>query len=886
MSIRNLDNLLRPESVALIGASKRSGSLGGIIWNNLKSAGFLGSLFAVNLKYSHIGGTPVFKSVSDIPEVIDLAIICTPPATVVDLITELGLAKVKSVIVITAGLSFAQKQAMLSAAKPHLLRVLGPNCLGLISPKIRLNASFSQTNSVVGDLAFISQSGAVATAVLDWAKFRGIGFSHLISVGESSDIDFADLLDVLGSDSSTKAIILYIESIQNARKFMSAARAAARNKPVIVLKAGRSPQGAIAAASHSGALAGSDLVFDAAISRAGMLRVDTLQEMFTAVMALTHRNIGQNDRLTILTNGGGAGVIAADCAARQAVELTSLEPVVITALDQFLPSTWSKSNPVDIIGDAPINRYVQSLEYLLKSNNDSSILLIHAPTAMVSSTAIAKECVLTIDTAKDRVIGCWLGDESVREAREIFRQAGIADYATPEEAIAAFGMLQTYRHHQELLMQVPPVRAMPSKPDLSVIRKSIDDTLAANRFWLSIADVNQLLNLYGISTPKLRRAVASRNAVLAAGAEVGYPLALKIDSEHIQHKIDVGGVKLNIKNAQDLGIAYELMVASLHKNLPLVSLEHFILQAMVEKPNTIELIVGSTVDSLFGPVIVFGQGGTSVEITKDRAIGIPPLNSILANELMFRTQISKQFVAYRGKEPVNTASISNAIVALSAILADIPEIVEMDINPLCVDAIGAIALDARIRLAIPSSGGLTRFAILPYPDELTESLVWRDETIFLRPIRPEDETQHRQFLEQLTPEDIRMRVFFSKRQLARSELARLTQIDYAREMAFIAERVLTDGTSETLATVRLISDPEGYSAEFAIVVRSDLKRLGLGKLMLNKAIVYAKEKGLKQLVGTILRDNIAMQHLATQSGFITDRSIEMKGSASNIILML
>jgi acetyltransferase len=886
MSIRNLSHLLNPQSVALIGASSKVGSLGSIIWKNLTTAGFRGNIYPVNLKYKLLDRVRVYKSVSKLPEVVDLVIICTPPDTVVDLLSELGSAKVKAVIVITAGLSADQKLAMLNVARPHLLRILGPNCLGLMSPKIGLNASFSQTQPLIGDLAIVSQSGALTTAILDWAKFRGIGFSHMISLGECTDVDCADLLDFLGSDSATKAIILYIESIHLARKFMSAARAAARNKPVIVLKAGRSEKGAVAAATHSGSLAGSDIVFDAAIRRSGMLRVDTLQEMFTAAMALTRRGSRTNASLTVVTNGGGAGVIAADWAARHELPLTSLNQKTLDALDIDLPVTWSKSNPIDIIGDAPIARYEKALQSVLADTDDSLILLIHAPTALVASKEIATACVATIAKAKDRVMGCWLGDESVREARGVFREAGIADYATPEEAVTAFSMMRTYWRHQELLMEVPPACALVSEPDSSTIRLMIAKALASGRTWLTLAEVDELLHRYGIETPKLVSVTADRAAVITAATDVGYPLALKIDSEQIQHKFDVGGIALGLNNDQELGLAFDTIMARLHEKLPTVKLERFVLQQMVERKGAIELIIGSYVDTLFGPVVLFGKGGTSVEVTKDRAIGLPPLNSILADELINSAQVAKEFIASRGRAAVELEAVSMAVIAVSAMLADIPEILEMDINPLLADASGVIALDARVRISKLASSGRNNFAIMPYPKDLVESVIWRGENIILRPIRPEDESQHRQFLEQLLPEDIRMRIFFTKRELPRSELARLTQIDYQREMAFIAEREAKGGARQTLAAVRVVSDPDGFSAEFALIIRSDLKRQGLGRVMLTKAIVYARQKGLTQLVGTLLRENIAMRELVTSLGFVSDSSAPIEREAVNVILKL
>jgi acetyltransferase len=886
MSIRNLDSLLQPKSVVLIGASDRKGSLGEILWGNLHSTGFKGTIFGVNLRENALGHLPTYQDVRDLPEVPDLALICTPPDSVPKLIAALGAKGAKAAVVITAGLSKTQNEAMLRAAKPFLLRVLGPNCLGVITPGISLNASFAQTYPARGDLAFISQSGALATAILDWSKFRGIGFSHLISLGDCSDVDFGDLLDLLGSDSNTRAIILYVESIQGARKFMSAARAAARNKPVIILKAGRSQQGGIAAASHSGGLAGSDIVFEAAIRRAGMLRVDTLQDVFTAVMALTRRSSRKNDSLTVLTNGGGAGVVAADYAAKLGVKLQVLDSETIARLDKLLPQNWSKRNPIDIIGDAPVERYTGTLSTLVKGNIKGTTLLIHAPTAMVASKDIAQACIETLSNAKDQLMSCWLGDDTVSEARNLFRQAGIADYATPEEAIKAFAMIQTYYRNQDLLMQAPPARDVILEHDSAQAKKIVLKALSEGRIWLSTIEVDHLLKAYRIPTPELRSVPATPEAAVRVANEIGYPVALKIDNDTVQHKTDIGGVILGLRNQKELIEACAKMQERLRFASPNLRVERFAIQAMIDKSAMLELIVGSNVDSVFGPVIVFGQGGTAVEIIGDRAIGMPPLNAILAEDLIFRTQISKQMAGFRGKPPLNVEAISDVLVALSAMLAEIPEISELDINPLCVDSKGVIALDARIHLSARAPGGVRHFAILPYPDELIETVSWNAEVISLRPIHPGDELQHRQFLERLSPEDVRMRVFFGKRELPRSELARLVQLDYAREMAFIAERSNLDGSKETLGAARASADAENFSAEFAVVVRSDVKRQGLGRLLMDKLVRYARDKGLKRLVGTILRENHAMRQLALKEGFVSDPSRAMESEVVNVILDL
>jgi acetyltransferase len=764
MSIRNLDHLLHPKTIALIGASSTPGSLGYAIWNNLNAAKFEGSLYAVNLKYKFLDYAQVYKSVKDLPEVIDLAIICTPPATVVALISELGAAKVKAAIVTSSGLSELQTQEMLQAAKPYMLRILGPNSLGLLNPRIGLNASVSSLATIQSDLAFVSQSNALSSVILDWAKARSIGFSQVICLGESSDIDVADCLDFLGSDSSTRAIILYVDTIESARKFMSSARAAARNKPVIILEA--------PSVDSDLALACANSVLNAAISRAGMLRVDTLQDLFTAVLALTHR---------ANRNSVGAGQIATNYATKKNLPFSLVE----------------------IGSDAHTNVYAKALGNLFSIEANSFVLVIHAPTLAVPNEEIARRLASEFGDQANRFAVCWLGDEAVQPARKDFRQSGIADYSTPEEAVLAFSMLRTYFQHQGLLMEVPANRSIKINPEYSKVqtqtRRIIADALAAGREWLSEIEANEILGLYGVDT---------------AG----------------HHEL---GVEL-------------------------------------------ELYAGAFMDPLFGPIIRFGRASLNV--------ALPPLNSLLAHELITSNPISAELFALYKNTPSQAGDVADVLQAISKMLADIPEISAIDINKLCASAYGVVAFDANIQISKLALGGIKNFAILPYPEELIASVLWGAENIVLRPIRPEDDLQHRRFLERLTPEDIRMRIFFTKRELSPSELARLTQIDYDREMAIIAERDAENGLKQTLAVVRVVSDPDGFSAEFALVVRSDLKRQGLGRLMLLKAIEYARHKGLKQLIGSVLRENTAMKELVTSVGFVTDNSIEIEREAYNVIL--
>ena len=869
MSIRHLDSLLEPKSVVVIGASDRAGSVGATVWRNLRAGGFAGTVLAVNLRPVLLDGAAAFERLADLPQVPDLAVLCTPPATVTGLIEELGKLGTHAAIVVTAGMTPAQKQAMLAAAKPYVLRVLGPNCLGLLSPHAGLNASFAHTDALAGDVAFVSQSGALVTAVLDWAKSRRIGFSHMVSLGERADVDFGDLLDYLASDARTRSILLYIESIEAPAKFMSAARAAARNKPVIVVKAGRAGNGMKAAASHTGALAGSDIVFDAAIRRAGMLRVDTLQDLFMAAETLARFGRNRDETLTVLTNGGGAGVMAADAAALAGVPLADLSGEVRDRLDAVLPSTWSHANPIDIIGDAPVQRYVDALRALLADHRSGALLFMHAPTAIVDSADIARACAPLVHPAADRVLACWLGDASVAEARRIFEAAGVADYATPEEAIRAFAMLATYRRNQALLSEAPTASEN-GPPDIAAARATIAAVLAEGRDMLDAFESEAVLKAYGIPVVSTVVAGPTADAAALAAREHGYPAALKIRSLDISHKSDVGGVRLGLRDEKELRGAAEQMLARVRELRPEARITGFTVQAMAARPFAQELIVGASVDPLFGPVLLFGQGGTAVEVLADRAIGLPPLNRALARELMSRTRVSKLLAGYRDHPPANLDAICDVLVALSQMLADLPELAELDINPLWADQEGVVALDARMRVSGKALAGAAHFAIAPYPAELVETVVWQGGTIVLRPIRPEDEQQHRAFVEQLQPNDLRLRFFSVRRELPRSELARLIQIDYAREMAFIAVQTSAGGAMQTLGVVRAVADPDNVEAEFGIIVRSDLKGSGLGQMLMKKMIDYLARHGTQRMIGLVLRENTAMRELARSLGFVVD----------------
>mgnify|MGYP000877994992 CR=1 FL=1 len=879
MSIRHLDSLFHPRSVAVFGASDRPASVGATVWRNLKAGGFAGALYPVNPGRDQVDGDRAWPSAAALPEAPELAVICTPPDTVAPLIAELGARGTRAAIVLTAGQTAAQKQAMLDAARRHLLRILGPNCLGLLAPHVGLNASFAHRAAARGPLAFVSQSGALVTAMLDWAAGRGVGFSQFVSLGEHADIDFGDLLDWLANDQATRAILLYIESVESPRKFMSAARAAARNKPVIVVKAGRTSAGQQAAASHTGALAGSDIVFDAAIRRAGMLRVKTLQDLFDAAQTLAHfrgaaaaddNRDPRLDRLTLVTNGGGAGVMAADEAAARGGELAPLSDATRDALDAGLPRNWSRANPVDIIGDAPVARYEHTLRTLLADPDSGTLLFMHAPTAIVPSAEIAAALLPLTKAQPQRLLACWLGGAAVAEARQTFQAAGVPCYDTPEAAVEAFAMLLDYRRNQAQLLQAPPAGSAPVAPDLARVRAVIAPALAEGREWLTEPEAKAVLEAIAVPVAGTRIVGADADEAVAAARAVGWPVALKILSPQITHKSDVGGVALDLADDAALRSAVAAMLARVRTARPDADIAGFTVQRMLRRPRALELIVGAHLDPLFGPVILFGAGGTAVEVVADRAIALPPLNEPLARALVDRTRIARLLAGWRDVPAADRAAVHGVLMAVSQLLAEVPEITELDINPLLADAQGVIALDARVRVDARAPGGAAAFAIRPYPAQLVEQLTWRERPLTLRPIRPEDEPQHLAFLQKLDPVDIRMRVFYSRQSITRTELARLTQIDYEREMAFVATAPAEGGggaPEETLGVVRATCDPDNDSAEFGIVVRSDLKGGGLGELLMRKLIDHLRARGTKRLVATVLRENARMLELARDLGF-------------------
>jgi acetyltransferase len=875
MSQRHLHRLFAPRSVALIGASNREGSVGAVVAENLTRSGFQGPVWPVNPKHREIAGLKTFRDVEALPEPPDLAVICTPPDVVPGLIGQLGTRGTRAAVVITAGFGEggdahgeALRAAMQEASRPHQLRIVGPNCLGFLVPGVGLNASFSHLMPQRGGIAFVAQSGAIVTSVLDWSEGRGIGFSYLVSLGDMADVDFGDMLDFLASDSATTAVLLYIEAVTHARKFMSAARAAARMKPVIVVKAGRHAEGARAVASHTGALAGADAVYDAAFRRAGMLRVYTLEELFDAVQTLALTRAPKGDRLAILTNGGGIGVLAADALVDHRGRLADLAPETLEALDQVLPACWSRGNPVDIIGDAPGGRYAEALSILRKDRGVDGVLALNCPTAVASGEEAARAVIGALGNGMGPpVLTSWVGNATAQRARRLFADSRVATYDTPEQGVRAFMYLVEHRRSQELLMETPPSAPEDFRPDLARARVPVEAALAAHTDWLTEPEAKAVLAAYGIPVSATRTAATPEEAA-ARAAEIGAPVALKILSADITHKTRFGGVALDLAGPQAVLDAARGMLERVRQARPGARIAGFSVQPMVRRPGAYELILGVVDDPQFGPVILVGQGGSAVEVVNDKALGLPPLNLRLAGEMLSRTRIHRLLRGGAGMPAANLDAIALALVRISQLVVDLPEVVELDVNPLLADQFGVIALDARIRVAPPAAPGAGRLAIRPYPKELEETVTLGDgRTLLLRPILPEDEPALQEAFARLTPEEVRLRFFVPMKTLSHVAAARFTQIDYDREMALVLTDPGIPGRTPLHGVVRLIADPDNERAEYAIIVGHDMTGMGLGVLLMRRILDYARSRGVREVIGDVLRENRSMLGLCDALGF-------------------
>ena len=879
MSIRNLDYLLKPKSIALIGASRTASSVGAVLAKNLFRGGFDGPILPVNPRHRFIQGVWAYPDVDSLPLTPDLAVISTPASTVPDIIKSLGAAGTRAAVVISAGFGETTgtgghelQQAILDAAQPFNLRIVGPNCLGVLIPGLGVNASFAQTTPEPGHLAFVAQSGAIATSILDWAQTHGVGFSHLISLGDMADVDFGDALDYLANQREARAILLYMEAVSDARKFMSAARAAARMKPVIVVKAGRYQQSAKAATSHTGALAGNDDVYDAAFRRAGMLRVHSLEELFDAAETLAMQWKPTGDRLAVLTNGGGIGVLATDAIVEQGARIAELVPQTIERLNDALPAAWSHGNPIDVLGDAPGGRYTQALEILSKDTNIDATLVLNCPTAVASSTEAAKAVIDAVGNKGSMpIFTSWVGDVSAREARRLFAGRRIPTYNTPEQAVRAFMHMVNYQRNQILLMETPASVPEDFTPDPELVRGIVEQALADNRAWLDEPESKKVLAAYGIPVAETQLASTPDEAA-ACATQIGEAVAIKIVTPDITHKSDVGGVALDLASPSAVRDAAQAMQERITQLQPEARLTGFSVQPMVRRPGAYELMIGATEDPQFGPVILFGQGGTAVEIINDKALALPPLNMRLAHELITRTRIYRLLQGYRHMPAVNLDAIAMSLIRVAQLVIDIPAIRQLDINPLLADESGVIALDARINVGTAQESTSTRLAIRPYPKELEEMIPVGDgRKILLRPIVPEDEPALQAAFTKLTPEEVRLRFFIPMKTLSHFAAVRFTQIDYDREMGLILTEPGRPGTTEIFGVANIIADPDNFGAEYAIVVRHDMIGLGLGIVLMRRTIDYARNRGITEIFGDVLSANQPMLKLCKILGFTQSR---------------
>ncbi|MCC6947383.1 MAG: bifunctional acetate--CoA ligase family protein/GNAT family N-acetyltransferase [Bradyrhizobiaceae bacterium] len=888
MSSYRLDKLFAPRSVAVIGASPRERSLGRSILKNVVFGGFDGPVRLVSPRHAEVDGIKAVKSIADLPEAADVVVLATPPVTIPQLVDEAGRKGIAACVIITAGLGHGPgslAQAADDAARKYGIRLVGPNCLGVIVPPAKLNASFAIRMPRAGDLALISQSGAIVAGVVEWAAQRAIGFSAVVSLGDNVDVDFGDLLDYFALDRGTRAILLYVESVKDARKFMSAARAAARTKPVVVIKAGRHAQSAQAAKTHTGALAGSDAVYDAAFRRVGLLRAYDLDELFDAAETLGLLRPFAGDRLAILTNGGGVGVLAVDRLIDFGGKLAEVSLETLKRLDAALPPTWSRGNPVDIIGDADEARYAAAFEALLDDPANDAILVLNVPTTLGVPHAIAAR---VADIAKaDRaqrfppkpVLAAWIGEDETASAT--FSAAGIPHYPTDVEAVRGYMHLVDYSKAQARLMVTPPGLPADFSPDANSARIIVNGAINAGRMWLDPVEATQVCEAYGIPIAATIAAHDPDEAAKAAAPMLaaGQRVAVKIFSHDIVHKSDVDGVRLGLQSEDEVRKAAAEIIARARALRPAARINGVTVHPMIERPGARELIVGVADDPTFGPIIAFGHGGTAVEVINDKALALPPLDLNLARDLIARTRISRLLKAYRNVPAAKEDEVALALVKLSQLVADLPEIREIDINPLLADEKGATAVDARIavELTVPKFKGRwhPRMAIRPYPREWERHLTYGDGQIaFVRPIRPEDEPLFAPFFERVTDEDLRLRFFSPAKDFGHSFVARLTQIDYARAMAFAA---IDEAANELLGVVRIHSDSDYRTAEYAILLRSDLKGRGLGGQMMALIITYARSEGLEAIHGQVLTENTVMLDLCRRLGFTVEHSQDDAG---------
>jgi acetyltransferase len=874
----NLDKIFSPKSVAVIGASDEEGSVGYALMKNFTETGFAGHVFPVNLKKTEILGLKAYASVEHVPESVDLAVIATPARTVPDVLEQCGKAGIKGIIIISAGFKEtgpegrALEDRMTEIKKKYNMRIVGPNCLGAIRPMLHLNATFINKMPKPGNIAFISQSGALGSAILDWAMHENIGFSNFISLGSMIDVDFGDLIDYFGTDPKTRSILMYIEGITDARKFMSAARHFARTKPIIVVKAGKFSESAKAAASHTGSLTGEDMIYDKAFKRAGMVRVEEIADLFNCAAVLGMQPIPRGPNLVIITNAGGPGVMATDALIAQGGTLAKLSDKTMETLNSILPHFWSRGNPIDILGDAKADRYRAVVETCLNDDNVDGIIIIYTAQAVVEPVEVAKSLVELIrgQTYQNKaILVSFMGFGAVEEANRIFVENNIPTYSTPEQAIKTYEYMYQYKRNLELLYETPeelPIDVVPPKrPLLTVLR----NVAAENREILTEAEAKTFLEYYNFPVVKTKTAQTENEAVQLA-SQIGYPVVLKILSPQIVHKTEANGIMLNIANETEVREAFKRITLKAKEYDPNAEILGVTVQPMI-KGQGYELIIGAKADSLFGPVMLFGMGGVGVELFKDFAIGIPPLNQTLVRRMMEETKVYQLLKGYRNVPPADTKLLEEILVRFSQMLVDFPQLKEVDINPLFINEKEAFALDARI--AIDAKKVFTKFephqhlVITPYPTKYETLWRLRDgRTVILRPIKPEDEPLWEEMFQNFSEESIRYRFFQILKDTPHETRVRYCNIDYDREIAIVAE-LTEEGRKRILGVARVSIEPDGKTGEIAFIVADPWQGLGLGTKLVDYVLEICADMKLETIYAIMLTDNYRAMGLMKKMGF-------------------
>ncbi len=875
MSASPLKGLFDPASVAVFGAGPAADSVGGDVFARLAGGTFAGPVVAINPAHAALGERPCYPDLASAGIRPDLAVIATPAGSVAGIVRQCGEAGVRNAIVLSAGFAetgaegAALQDALAQVARRHRVRLLGPNCVGLARPGIGLDATFLKSSPPPGDLALVSQSGALCSAIADWALAHDLGFSALVSLGNAADIGFGAAIDFLATDPATRAILLYVEGLRHASAFLSAVRIAARTKPVIVLKAGRHADSSRAAHTHTGAMMGNDAVFDAALARVGAVRVRSFGGLFAAAEILAANRRAHGHRLGIVTNGGGAGVLAADRAGDLGLDLPAPAASTVEALDAALPAYWSRANPLDILGDAPPAAFGTAVGAALSDPGFDGVLAMLTPQAMTDAGAAAEAVIAAhaAGTAKP-LLACWMGERSVAAARGLMSRNGIPDFTTPERAVEAFSYLAAHHRAHELSLEVPGPLPAQSPPDIEGARMILDAALRDGRTMLSDIESKAILRAFGIAVNTTLPA-ADAAAALVAAETVGFPVAIKLVSPDVTHKSDVGGVRVNVAGAAEVMAAVRQIAADLARARPQARFRGVTVEKMVPAAQARELVVGVSRDSVFGPAILVGAGGTMVEILRDRAIGLPPLTSVLAHRMLEGTRVDALLGPLRGRPAADREAVIDVLLRVSEMVCELPAITELDINPLMAGPEGVLAVDARIAVARPRArdGPYDHVAIHPYPRGLERVEHLADGTpLTIRPIRPEDAEGEAGFVRTLSPSGRRFRFMGALKELTPEMLARFVQTDYRREMALIATLSEGGGTVQQ-GVARYTVNPDGKSCEFAVVVADDQQHRGIGTRLMKALIEAARAHGLERMEGVVLADNAPMLQLTEELGF-------------------